>query len=135
MPDLDINELFEDDDLGDCFDVKRRTERIDEGSGLAVREEELFKGVFGTVVSIEPTKNNRTPDSQMTDKVIEVCTPFRLRAASEGVQPDIIVWNGSEFTITTFKDHTRWGDGWVKVTAQSMNASDAPPEMRPEDAY
>lgn len=135
MPDLDITELFEDPDLADCFSVKRRKEVVDVSTGLSTQETELFHNVYGFVIAIDPKGNDRTSDAQMTSRAIEVCTSFRLRPASEGVQPDVIIHAGIEYTITSFKDHLRWGSGWVKVEAESMNASDAPAELRPEDAY
>jgi hypothetical protein len=126
VPTLDVSEVFDDDDLMDSFTVLRRSECVGD-DGRATFTRTAYPNTVGFVMVKGPGKNTRKDDSQMTSRDISVVTQFRLRAASDGVQPDEIVWDGVTFTITSITPHTRWGEGFVKAEATSMNASDRPP--------
>lgn len=123
---LDFSDLIEDADLGDSFSVIRRTDTV-AANGRSVLTEQTISDLWGVVTFSGEGKNTRKEESQTTDNEIKVTTKFRLRAAAEGVQPDIVLYDGIRYTVTSVRRWTRLGTGFVKATAVSSNASDPTP--------
>lgn len=124
MPNLDFSDILVDPDLCDTFAVKRRTDVI----GANGRNSQTVTNFTNLVGSVTPEEGamTRADDSEMTARVINVICMFRLRASSDGVQPDIVVWDGVDFTVKDVKGYHRFGAGFVVAKAESMNASDPP---------
>lgn len=127
MATLDVTEILDDEDIASEFHVVRRDEAVSLDTGRATIKERLHGPIIGVVVAKGPDKNQRRDDAQMIDRRISVVTVFRLRAASDNVQPDIIIWDGTRYTITHVTPHTRFGQGFVKAEALAMQASNHPP--------
>ena len=127
MPEVDVSEILEDTDIADVFDVCRREDTVSIQTGRSVLTEQHYPDVIGVVLNVEPSANQRTGDSQTTSQVVSVVTRFRLRAAGAGGQPDVITLAGVSYTVTKVLMHTRYGAGFVKAEAESMNAADTPP--------
>lgn len=125
MPDLDVTEILFDPDLADTFTVRRQTETVGVNGRSSVAVVDT-PNVIGFVIVSDPSDNVRNEDGQMTPRVIDVVTTYRLRAAGTNIQPDIIIWAGTNYLVKQIKPHTRFGAGFVKVTAQSQSAADAP---------
>lgn len=126
MATLDFSDVLFDDELSTEFDVIRRAEVVGD-TGRSAVVETRHCGIVGVIVPGDPGNIMRKDDSQMTGNVITVSTVFRLRPASEGVQPDIIVHEGIRFTVKALKRWTSMGPGFVKAVAESQNASDPVP--------
>jgi hypothetical protein len=125
MPTLDVTEVLDDADICDTFSVIRRTEVVN-NFGEPVLTEVQTDGVLG-VVSPGSGSLVRSDDMQSLTKTITVVTTFRLQGPSEDIQPDIVVWKGSRFLVTTLDDFTNFGAGHTEAECVSMNLLDPPP--------
>lgn len=128
MATLDFSDILEDGDVaGVSFDVIRRAAAVNPANGRSTIVETPFPGQIGAVTPGDAGNLLRQEDSASTSNVITVTAAFMLRAASEGVQPDIIVYDGIRYTVKAVKRWNRLGGGFIKAVAESENASDAPP--------
>ncbi len=123
---LDFTDVIEDEDLSTTFDVIRRTDTVGD-NGRSTMATQRFNGIVGIVVPGDPGKLLRTPEAGITQRAVTITTLFRLRAISDGVQPDQVVFEGVVHTVTAVKAWTSMGDGFVKAVALSENAADPPP--------
>lgn len=126
MPNLDVSEIINDPDFADTVTVTRRAEDVDEASGLSVITSTVFPGVVGVVTMASPDDLVRLEVSQMTARCISFITQFRLRGSAQGFQPDVITWDGTDYTVIALDPYHRFGTGFVECFALSMNASSAP---------
>lgn len=127
MPELDVSDILSDPDIADVFVVKRRADVIDVATGRSTVQVTEYPNVIGVVLHVDPSDNERKEEAQMTSLTIAVVTRFRLRAAAEAWQPDIVRLGGIDYTVKKVLRHTRYGAGFVKAECVSMNASDPPP--------
>lgn len=123
MPTLDFTDVLVSPEFTSKFSAIRRTDVVDQATGRSAVTETRVDNLLGVVVYGDGS-NNRRDDAQATDRRITVITRFRLRAASEGVQPDVVLYDGVRFTVTSLEPWHRFGSGFVKANAESMNASD-----------
>ena len=127
MPTLDFTDVFEDEDLASSFSVLRRNETVNADTGRGVvAAPQVISGLVGTITNGEPGQNKRDDDGQSSTWVITVITKFRLRAASPGVQPDIVVFQGQQFTVKSLDRWTQFGAGFVVGICEHMEASTPP---------
>lgn len=126
MPDLDVTDLLDDDDLADDFDVVRRDETVDT-HGRSVITATNLPGQRGVITYSSPDTLQRRDDAQMTSRVAVVVTTFRLRASGYGFQPDQVLYDGITWTIKAVSPYTRFGAGFVECIMESMNAADPAP--------
>lgn len=122
---LDFTDLLGDEDLSSTFSVIRCTE-TPIGHGRAAITEVVTNNVVGIVTVGDPGGLLRAEDYSTTDNVITVSTAFLLRATAEGVQPDIILFDGIRYTIKALKRWGHIGQGFVKAVAVSSQAQDPP---------
>lgn len=126
MPDIDVNEVLTDPDFASTFSVRRQAESIGL-NGRVVITPTTINDLSGTIVPEEPSDQQRTDDRQTTSRVIKIFTAFRLRALATSKQPDVVIWQGVEYTVKKLKNFTQFGQGYVEADAESMNATD--PEL------
>lgn len=126
MPDLDVSFVLDDGMFSDGFTVTRRTDTID-AKGRTHSTDTLIPDLYGVVTMESPADLMRADSSQMMPRKIFVASRFRLRGPSTGYQPDVINWNGGNYTVVNVLPYTRYGEGFVEVIAESMVAIDAPP--------
>ena len=126
MPNLDFSDVIGDSDLNTTFSVIQRLETVGAHGRLQVTETRV-DDVEGVVTVGDSGNILRLPEGQMTTNMITVTTKFRLCAATEGRQPDVIIYDGIRFTVKALKRWTQLGDGFVKAVAESGNASDPAP--------
>jgi hypothetical protein len=125
MAQLDVNDVMLDPDLSTVFDVRRQQETINEANGRTVLRNELFEGVIG-IVTWDDGTITQTENAVIAAQTINVATPFSLRDASFGYQPDIIIWQGAEYRVTMTKPHRHLGRGWTRAKAESTRGTDSP---------
>ncbi len=123
---LDFTDVIEDEDFSTTFDVIRRTDAVG-SNGRSSVVENRYVGIVGIVVPGDPGDLLRTPEAAMTQRGITITTVFRLRAMSEGIQPDQVVYEGIVHTVKAVKPWTSMGIGFTKAVALSENAADPPP--------
>lgn len=125
MPGIDVNEVMLDPDLATTFDVRRQQETTGL-DGRSIVTPTLFPAVVG-VITFEDAQIEQGDDATQTPQVIIVATPFSLRDASFGFQPDIVVWQNTDYRVISIKAHRHLGRGWTHARAASTRASDNPP--------
>lgn len=127
MANLDVNDVLLDPLLSTDFSVRRRSETVNQ-QGRNELLEELFEGQRG-IITWEDNSLNRMPDGSIAQESIKVVTPFSLRDASFGFQPDVIIWKGAEYLVTSVRANRHIGRGFTRATATSTRATDNPPVM------
>ena len=124
MPSLDVNMVLLDPDLADTFDVRRSQEAVGANGRMSVVSES-FPDQVG-VVKWDAGRTERGPDGALTPSLLMVITPFSLRGASFGYQPDVVIWRGSEYTVMKSKPYRQFGEGFTIAECESTRAADNP---------
>lgn len=123
---LDVNQVILDPDFADRFQVVRRAETITQLGRSAV----LNAPIEATGV-LYPTGDNslvRQEDQQHGVKTLTCVTPFRLRQAAPGYQPDLVIFRGVTFVVRAVEDYAQFGAGFVVAQCSSLETIDAPPQ-------
>ena len=126
MAQLDMSDVIEDIDLGDPFIVERMPERID-AHGRSAPQTATLLPAFGTVGAANPNDLERLSDLQRMTRNISIVTKLRLQGPSEGVQPDVVRWQGNRFVVHVVEPYTQDGAGFVQAIAGSISTLDTPP--------
>jgi hypothetical protein len=121
MPQLDVSFMTMDPMFSDLFTVIRRDEVL--VNGRAATRETHYPDTVG-VVTYEPVSFERREDGQMAPRTIFVATKFQMRGIGPGVQPDLIVHNGTTYQVNQINPYSRFGQGFYEVTASSNTAVD-----------
>lgn len=121
MPTLDFSDVILSPVLGDHFNVIRRTEVVSQLNGRSTINTTRFDRQFG-IVTFGAGGNRREEDAQDASRTLNVITKFRLRETSEGVQPDVVEYDGQLFTITKVEPWHRFGSGFVNAQALLQGA-------------
>lgn len=125
MADLDVNDVLLDPMFSTLFNVRRRQETIGD-NGRTVLNEEVFENQRG-IITWQDARIVQREDGVMTPQAINIATPFSLRDASFGFQPDVIVWQSEEYRITSIKPWRHLGRGWTRASAESTRVTNSPP--------
>lgn len=131
MPQLDVSFVVSDPMLADSFSVTRRTDVVDDKGRTTPTPIEIFDNLVGVITQQDPADLMRRDDGQMVPRMIFVASRFIFRGASVGYQPDIITWNGSDYTVKHVMNYSRFGNGINEVVAESMVAMDNPQSGAP----
>jgi hypothetical protein len=132
MPQLDISDVLLDPVIaGTRFQIIRRQETVDNYG-----RSQITKTYHWATGSVTPGGDNtlaREEAFQTQSNTISVTTAFRLRGPSKDLaarnhQPDVVVWNGSQYVVRTLNDFTGFGAGVVTAECVSMTIVDLPPE-------
>lgn len=138
MPFLDVSDVVCDPMLADTFSVLRRVETVNDHGEVGISSTQ-HDNVVGVITMAGPNDLDRLDDSQRMGRVISCVTKFRLRGPSPGFQPDVIVWQGSNFVIAALDLYNRFGAGFMQAIAVSMTLVDGPalpqPPLRGQDDY
>lgn len=122
-PGIVVNSPF----LADTFTRTRRTQVVSD-LGRATRTAEHLCG-HGIVTMATSKDLEMLAEEQHADQVISVISQMELRGPTPGADPDMITWAGTSYKVMLAKPHPRFGQGWYKVLAGSMNAIDLMPEV------
>lgn len=123
MPQLNVSFLTSDPMLADCFTVIRR-QQVMRPNGRADVVEHHIPGVRGVVTFQDPDKIMRREEGQLAPRGIFVATTFQMRGVGPGVQPDIILYQGTRYQVDGVMPWSRFGAGTYQVKASSNTAVD-----------
>ena len=126
MPTLDVSDIPVCVEFGDRFDVLRRPETIN-AFGRSVTSQ-VTATAYGTIY---PTGDNslvRQTDYELGRKTLTIVTPYRLRQAAPGYQPDLILYRGNEYVVSKIEDYSQYGAGLIVAEVSSILATDPPPQ-------
>ncbi len=112
MPFIDVTDVLTDPDFADEITVRRRAETIN-GYGEADRTVTTISGVSAVVTVGSQKPLERNADGQVQPNTITVHSMFRLLDARVGQQPDVVTYNGQEFTVKKVFDWSRYGAGFI----------------------
>src|SRR5215831_6705851 len=108
MATLDVSDIPVCAEFSDTFQVIRRPETIDYHGRVDIIEAPPV-AVLGTIY---PTGDNslvRQSDFERGSETYTCVTPFRLRQAGPGHQPDMILYRGDVFIVTEVEDYSQYG--------------------------
>lgn len=125
MPMLDVSFVTADPMLADTFSVRRQAQTISD-KGRVETTNTLFENLTGVVTQQDPAELMKRDDGQFVPRSIFVASRFAFRNVVEGFQPDIIIWNGTEYWVRQVYSYSRFGTGMYEVVASSQTAIDQP---------
>lgn len=126
MPDLDVSFMTSDPMLSDVFTVTRRFDTIDQHGRTTPTTSQVFADLVGVITQQDPADLMRRDDGQMMPRLIFVASTFVFRGPSVGYQPDVISYQGTDYTVKNVLSYSRFGAGTCEVVAESGMATDIP---------
>jgi galactose-6-phosphate isomerase len=126
MPTLDVSDIPLCVEFSDTFQIVRRPETISQ-SGRSVTSQ-VIATATGTIY---PTGDNslvRQADYELGRRTITCVTNYRLQMAAPGYQPDLVLYRGNQYVVSTVEDFSAFGAGFVVAECSSIIAIDAPPQ-------
>lgn len=126
MPHLDVTEILSCPDLADRFDVRRRTETVND-FGESIKGSEVLRNKIGVITSAGANDLQRLPEDQRMGRIMSLITRFPLRGPAPGFQPDEILWTGSTYVVVWVDPYTRYGRGFVQTLICSKDSVDPAP--------
>jgi hypothetical protein len=119
MPFIDVDDVLRDPDIaGTTFSVIRRAETVN-NYGETTTTDTVIPNCIGAIF---PTGDNslvREEGYTTKSATITVVTTFFLRGASKqagaNYQPDIVLWNGDHYLVSTVNDYSQYGAGMIEA--------------------
>jgi hypothetical protein len=135
MPMLDVSVALTNPYTLDTVVVLRRKQGVN-NFGETKTEVSIIENVKAIVFPASKNDLDREPDAQINAKSIVLISRFALRGESETVdgvsyQPDVVQWRGDQFLVVTVEDYSAYGNGFVKMTANSIDIQDRQPMPKP----
>lgn len=125
MAEMDFHDLLLDPELADTFNVVRRAETVD-NFGEASVTETPYSNVIGVLRPTRPDDLQILPEGQRMGRHVTIVTNFRLQGPAPGYQPDEVQWGGDTFLVKEVLPYTRFGRGFIKAIAGSVDVIDQP---------
>jgi galactose-6-phosphate isomerase len=126
MPTLDVSWVTQEPEFADMFQVLRRPETISQ-TGRSVTSQ-VTATAYGTIV---PTGDNslvRQTDYELGRKTLTIYTTYRLQQAAPGYQPDLVLYRGNQYVVSSVEDFSAFGEGFIVAEVSSIIAIDTPPQ-------
>jgi hypothetical protein len=124
---LDVSDIPLCAEFGDEFQVQQRPETVNE-FGRSIYGGGLHTTARGTIFPTGDNSLQRQDDKQYGVKTLTIVTPFRLRTASPGAQPDFVLYRGNVYIVREVQDYSQFGAGFVVAIVSSVESIDAPPQ-------
>lgn len=119
MPLLDVSGVLSDPLFADGAVVVRTAVSVDPLTGRTI--EAPAETTISVVVTSDKGQNlRRTPDAAISTGSIIVHSTFRFSEGGSGVDADILRWNGSDWTVVTVDDYSRYGAGFTVATCRLL---------------
>lgn len=128
---LDVTDVLLDQDLGTEF-ISVIQRPIVMVKGRATVPNPVRTDSVAAVVNSGVSELMRAQDQQNMPNKVSVHTLFRLTgpakdATNAQFQPDIIVWRGDFYVVTSLDDYSKYGAGFVRADCASIDSIDSPP--------
>jgi hypothetical protein len=130
MPLIDVDDILTDPDFVEPITVLRRAQQIS-NTGRVSTLNQTFAGILACVQPQSDQPMIRGPEQQSLPGLISVHTLFRIRGIAPGYQPDIVIWNGTQFVVNKVYNWSQYGRGYVMAECSSMDSTDQPPDSAP----
>jgi galactose-6-phosphate isomerase len=119
MPDIDVTDLLVDPDFCEQITVRRLTQSISVNGRVVNGETDITIIAVVEAGSVRPME--RTPATEISKDTITVHSQTILHGPTNGNQPDIVVWRGSNYVVSKVYDWSHFGKGF---TAAECNIQD-----------
>jgi hypothetical protein len=124
MATLDVSTIPMCVEFSDSFEIMRRPESISQ-YGRSVTTQ-VIATAAGTIY---PTGDNslvRQSDFEMSRKTLTCVTTYRLQQAAPGFQPDLVLYRGNTYVVSSVEDYSQYGAGFIVAQLSSILAIDQP---------
>lgn len=112
MPGLDVTRVLANPLFADTASVIRTSVTVDPVTGRTVETQTTMP--ISVVVTSDKGRNlQRNPEAALSEGSIIVHSTFTLTEGGNGVDADIIDWNGRKWTVVTVDDYSRYGAGFT----------------------
>lgn len=120
MPLLDVSDILADPDFADSAVVTRTTVTVDPQTGRAAGSE--TDTPISVVVTSDKGRNlQRNPEAAVSTGSILMHSVFRFTEGGDGLDADIVTWNGRRYTVVTVDDYSRYGAGFTCATCRLLD--------------
>lgn len=120
---LDVTDVLRDPAFKDVIDVIRNTSVVDD-HGFNVVTPKTYRNVSAVVTQAGGDVLRRQIAGERIEGNISVYTMFRLTDgrdfANNDLTADIVIYDGNKYTVTSVKDYSRWGQGFVAATCELL---------------
>ncbi len=123
-PFIDPSLMLSDPQFTDHFAVVRRVQTVNDFGEVGTANSTIHN-VLGVVTPAKPGDLRRVPEMQHGTRTITIFTKTLLNSAATGRQPDLLLWSGDTFMVIEVLPWTRFGPGWVRCIATSVDRIDA----------
>lgn len=112
MPGLDVTRVLSNPLFADTATITRTVVTVDYDTGRTIETPTTMP--ISVVVTSDKGRNlQRNPEAAISEGSIIIHTTFTLTEGGNGVDADIIDWNGRKWTVVTVDDYSRYGAGFT----------------------
>ncbi|WP_047236648.1 hypothetical protein [Chromobacterium subtsugae] len=111
MAQLDVSDALLDPEFMDKLQCERSTQVV-EDNGRAVNTTALLP-FWGVVTTDSGSFLERLATGQRKRGSIAIHTIFALQDGGNGLDADVVQWQGKRYTVTNAKDFSNYGRGFV----------------------
>jgi hypothetical protein len=121
MPLLDVSEILLDPDFVDSLVCLRNTQTVgDDGIAINAQSSTPF---YGVVTNNTGDLLMRMAEGSRVNGSITVHSQFNLIAGADGIDADVVTWNGRRYTVTNVADWSRFGRGFTAANCELIPLS------------
>jgi galactose-6-phosphate isomerase len=121
MPLLDVSEILLDPDFVGSLVCARQTQTVDD-NGIATDTASTIP-FYGVVTNNTGDLLMRLAEGSRINGSITVHSRFLLQAGSDGMDADIVTWNGRSYTVTSVGDWSHFGIGFTAANCELIPLS------------
>lgn len=119
MPLLDVSEILLDPDFVDMSLVCHRSAQVTDDDGFTKNSMQNLP--FAGVVTVDRSlEAKRMEAGQAIGGAILIVTQFRLTQGYQGVDADIVTYQGRKYRVTFVDPYTAYGAGFVQAHCELM---------------
>ncbi|UPS64390.1 head-tail adaptor [Providencia rettgeri] len=119
MPLLDVSEILLDPDFVDMSLVCHRSTQVTDDDGFTTNSTQNLH--FAGVVTVDRSlEAKRMEAGQAIGGAILIVTQFRLTQGYQGVDADIVTYQGRKYRVTFVDPYTAYGAGFVQAHCELM---------------
>ncbi|WP_433586985.1 head-tail adaptor [Providencia alcalifaciens] len=119
MPLLDVSEILLDPDFVDMSLVCHRSTQVTDDDGFTTNSAQNLH--FAGVVTVDRSlEAKRMEAGQAIGGAILIVTQFRLTQGYQGVDADIVTYQGRKYRVTFVDPYTAYGAGFVQAHCELM---------------
>ena len=119
MPLLDVSDVLLDPDFADNAILIRTGVTVDQATGRTVSGP-VETPILCVVTSDRGQNLRRMPDASASEGSIIVHSTVTFTEGGDGVDADIIRWQGRDWTVIVVDDYSRYGAGFTCATCRLL---------------